>query len=318
MDKIKATRAKYIKLGAGGAYEKASFDEGKLCLSYGNIDHAIGKDFEKIKSHFLLNGVDSGAATRHAQQVFDFYTEPKDTLWITFSKGLMYWCQAEEEVLGFDPSEPDGRGTRYRKVIDKWHSTDIKDNPLKMNELSGNLTKTAGFRGTICNFAEDFNYILDKINAETIQEVITAEKAETDMLDSICLLMNKLCFEDFELLVDLVFARSQWRRINKIGGAQKFFDIQMESLIIGETAGVQVKSATDKNDINKHIDTFNKDYNSHIDKFFFVYHTPEWVQVDDVPENIYLINAKKLSKMVLDAGLFNWLLNKISYSQKTS
>ncbi len=328
MDKIEATRAKYIKLGKGGAYEDASIKEGKLCLGFGYVNHSIGKDRDKIIKYLVGEGYKLNTASTIAGQVVGFYTEPKDTLWITFSDDFMYWCRAEEEVLGYDPDpKPDIQGNRYRKVIGEWSNKDIKGKPLKMAELSGKLTQTAGYRGTICELRSVFDYLLCKINGEKTEEVKKAEKAKEGMnnpdeeakkelLDSICGLMRTLHPKDFELLVDFVFAREgKWDRISGIGGVQKFIDIEMQSSSGGKRAMVQVKSKTTKEDIEDHICTFKEKYN-HIDKFFFVYHTGEKFQIDNQSDNFQLINGEELAEMILAVDksywIFNWLLKKAS------
>ena len=46
---------------------------------------------------------------------------------------------------------------------------------------------------------------------------------------------------DFELLVDLTFARSGWQRVSRVGATQAHTDLVLEQSTIGEAAFVQVK-----------------------------------------------------------------------------
>lgn len=321
MGKIKATKALYIKLGSGGAYEAASFKSpGSIRLGYHDVHDSIGNNFDKIKDIHIKTPRDSGAATRHANQVYAFYTAPRDTIWITFSKGRMYWCQAEEEVkiLGYDPKTDGANGSRYRKTVDGWRSVDINDKPLYISELSGSLTKIAGYRGTICDVKKpEFEYLIRKINGEQIEEVIEAKKSRDNILESICKLMKKLQPKDFELLVDLAFARSGWQRVSLTGGVQEFFDIEMILPSTNERAFVQIKTKTNENEFKKYIKDF-REWQKNIEtksSFFYVYHTSKDIDISafgkDEIKDIHLINDKKLAKMILDAGLFDWLLKKV-------
>jgi hypothetical protein len=57
-------------------------------------------------------------------------------------------------------------------------------------------------------------------------------------------LMKLLGWRDFELLVDLVFTSSGWRRVGIVGKTQKTLDLDLILPSTGERAFVQVKSTT--------------------------------------------------------------------------
>ena len=48
--------------------------------------------------------------------------------------------------------------------------------------------------------------------------------------------------DDFETLVDLIFARGGWHRVSALGGNEADIDLAVEQSLTGERAFVQVKS----------------------------------------------------------------------------
>jgi len=67
------------------------------------------------------------------------------------------------------------------------------------------------FQGTICEI-KAFEYLKRKLNGQLLPEVEDAVRAENQMVRKIIPLMQLLTWQDFEVLVDLVFANSGWRR----------------------------------------------------------------------------------------------------------
>jgi hypothetical protein len=87
---------------------------------------------------------------------------------------------------------------------------DINGAKLSSERLSGNLLKVQGFQGTICEVKE-FEYLKRKLNGQLLPEVEDAAQAENQMVQKIIPLMRLLTWQDFEVLVDLVFVNSGWR-----------------------------------------------------------------------------------------------------------
>lgn len=310
---IKSHNAKYIKLGEKGNLEKICLSDKTIRLGYHQVPHDIGDNLQALQNFFNQKDYKKSAATNHARQVYDFYTADKDTIWFTFANGYLWWCQSDPAVELISPYS--NEGSRFRKTVNGWSNKSIvngksESKELKISELSGELTKVAGYRGTICNIKDCLReYLLKKINGEEITEVKQAIKARKEILESIENLMKLLHWKDFELLVELVFAKSGWQRISASGGTQKTIDIEMVLPSTQEQAFVQVKSRTDDKQLQYYIDKLDEREDEK-EKMFFVYHTSEEIQE---PENkmIILVGPQKLSEMVLDAGLFTWLLKKV-------
>jgi len=120
--------------------------------------------------------------------------------------------------------------------------------------------------------------------------------------------MRLLSWQDFELLVDLVFTNTGWRRIGQVGKTQKTIDFELVLPTTGERAFVQVKSYARKRDLADYVDQL-KDSEAY-ERMFFVWHSGDVGEVEE--NNVVLIGPERLARMVFDAGLTSWLLDKVS------
>ena len=309
MRKIEAKQAKYIKLGPEGSWERLCIGDGTLRLGYADVPHdlALKGDKEGIRQIYLDKGMMPGTATKHANQVLDFYQAGPETLWITMADGFVWWCFAQPgtEYLGLTNGEHEARGARLRRCVDGWHNQSIGGSPLRVRELSGRLTKVAAYRMTICK-VDAFDFLLRKINDESLPEAEAARAVRQSILDSIQSLLKLLDWHDFELLVDLVFAHSGWRRTGETGGTQKAVDIELMLPSTGEAAFVQVKSRTNQSQLDDYVERLAARDES---RMFYVYHSGSRGLSWDDPR-VTVIGPQRLAEMVLNAGLFDWLLNK--------
>jgi hypothetical protein len=196
---------------------------------------------------------------------------------------------------------------RLRGTIDGWSSKSVGGIPLTVDRLSGDLLKVQMFRGTICQ-VKAFDSLLRKLNDELLPEATVAEEAERALMEAIVGLMRRLTWQDFELLVELIFSASGWRRISRAGGTQKIVDLELVLPTTNERAFVQVKSEANTAGFKEYARRF-AEANAY-EWMFFVWHTGE---VDEKEENgIKPLGPKLLARMVLDTGLTSWLREKVS------
>jgi hypothetical protein len=301
---IKPPNALYIKLGRSGSWEKECIDKGILRFGYNETPFAaaVAGDWETVRQTWLALRKDAGTATRDVIQIRHFFEAVPETLWITFYGGLLWWCFAKPGVK----KHADGKGS-YRETVDGWHSADTKGTKLSCEKLSGNLLKVQAFQGTICDVKE-FDYLKRKLNGQLLPEVDEAVKAENSMVEKIVPLMRLLTWQDFELLVDLIFSNSGWRRVGQVGKTQKTVDIELLLPTTGERAFVQIKSETKKRDLADYLARL-KDATVY-DRMFFVWHSGDVGETDD--DRVALIGPDRLARMVFDAGLTSWLREKVS------
>jgi hypothetical protein len=306
---IRPARLRYIKLGQAGKWERESIDKGIIRFGFGTAApdrYAICRAgrWDELARSFEAQGEPKGNATRFTNETRAFFEADESTLWLTFVGERMYWGFLDES-----PAEPhaDMKGT-WRPVRGGWNSTDIAGSPLTRDRLSGSVTKLTAYRGTSCRVEPSVaDYVVRRINGQRTPEVERALAAAEGLREAVVALMRLLGPRDFELLVDLVFSASGWRRLGIVGKTQKTLDLDLLLPSTGERAFVQVKSATSQGELDDYVQRL-ADAGPY-DRMFFVYHSGNASTSD---ERVIVIGPNKLAEMVLDAGLVDWLVRKTS------
>lgn len=307
---ISPTSARFIKLGETGKWEQSSLQNDQvLRLDYISPMHAacMAGDWDAVTSYWLnFRKGKPAPATNDVRQIRDFYEMPPDTLWFTFYGRVLWWCFAKPEVIELRDK------SRVREVNGTWRNTDLAGRVLSVQNLDGRLTKVVGYRGTICGLEPDvFAYLVRKINAQMPAEVAQAEAEVALLLQSIERLIKGLWWKDFELLADLIFAKSGWQRVSVLGQTEKAIDLDLEAPVTGKKAFVQVKSQATLQVLHESIAEFEN--MAQFDEFYFIFHTGAQL-LAHVPSDprVQLIGVSRLAQLVLNAGLTNWLINKRS------
>ncbi len=304
---IHPARVRYIKLGEGGRWEQECLEKGIIRFGFGSSNAVrfplcrAGR-WDDLTDSFLAEGKTKGTATRFTNETRLFFEDDSSTLWITFVGERLCWGLLE-------PSPPqrhaDGDGV-WRSVAGGWRWTDLNGEQLTKDRLSGALTKLAAYRGTSCD-VDVAEYVVRRINGQKTPEVERAVAAFQKMKSSVLELMRMLGPRDFETLVDLVFSTSGWRRQGIVGKTQKTLDLDLTLPSTGERAFVQVKSKTTSAELSEYVAKL--DELGPYDRMFYVYHSGE-ADTDD--DRVTVVKPEKLAELVLDAGLANWLIRKVS------
>jgi len=304
MKKINPSKAFFIKLGPRGLWEIDCLQTKQtIRLGFNETDHAacMRGDWEKICHGLLAEGRTKNKATEITNEIRHFYESDKNTLWVTFFGNRMWWAFAELGVTRL----PDGSKTRA--IDGTWRSTDILGAPLSLERISGRFLQVSRFAGTICSV--DIKYATNKINGHKPSIVSEAESSLDSLEQRLVPLIQSLTWNDFELLVDLIFSNAGWQRISVLGKSQKTLDLDLKLPVTGERAMVQVKSASNRTEYLQYHKEFTEAQDfSH---FFFVVHSPspDLDTVHNLPNSTVLC-ATKLARMVVSAGLTRWLLEK--------
>jgi len=306
-EKIHSLKILFIKLGSNGKFEKDCIEkEQTLRLDYHTVPHelCITHKWDEVHKYFCEEeNAPVFVATNHTNQVKRFYEEDENTLWITFYANKLWWCFSKP-VITYLPD-----GTKTRPVIGKWSASDLNGNILLQSNIRGTLTKTQGYRGTICNVSE-IDYTIALINNEQSQDIKNLEKSLHVLKENIVVLIQKLSWQDFETLIDLIFRQAGWQRLGDKGKTQKTLDLELLAPVTGEKAIVQIKSQSDINEFKKYCDEFinmKDDY----DKFFYVVHSANSNLIEfsnDTEVNLY--NANKIAELTISSGLIDWLIKK--------
>lgn len=300
-------QVRYIKLGKGGAWSKVAFEKGIIPFDCYQIDHRIcaAGDWAKARADLAAAGVRAtGDAIRELQ---DFYDLPCDTLWFSIADGRLHWTFAAGEVQTASQSIK-GLPNRWRATRDGWHSESLTGEALMVAGLSSALTKVASYQKTICTTAQA-EYLLRRVRGDQDPLFARAQELKAENSSVALQMIRRLPPDEFEILIDLIFSRSGWRRISALGGNQPDVDLLLEQPLTGETAWVQVKSSCSQSVVDDYLDRFKK----HGSKghFFFAVHTPtETLRLPESPR-LLLLNADRLAEAALDAGLFDWLAQRI-------
>lgn len=301
---ISASHLYYIKLGRGGDWEAESLRDGVLRFGYREAPHDLCArgDWQGVWEAMKTIRGDAGAATRDVNQIRAYYEADEHSIFITFVGGLLYWCRPSGPVELLDDR------SHRRQTAEGWRNTSVNGTLLSADRLSGRLLKVQMFRGTICDVRAG-DYLLRKLSDQLSPEVAAAEEAERALMTAIVELMRLLTWQDFELLVDLVFSTSGWRRVSQVGRTQKTVDLELILPSTAERAFVQVKSQATSAALNDYVARLAEA--DAYDRMFFVWHTGD-IAEESSPAGVILIGPRKLARMVLDAGLSSWLREKVS------
>lgn len=306
--KIAPSAVRYIKLGRNGKWEQESLNKGIIRLGFGSateerFELCQRKNWNKLRESFVAEGKDQGTATRFTNETRLFFEDNGSTLWLTFIGERMWW--------GFVDSSPakkhdDGEGV-WRAIKGGWRSTDLRGEELSKDRLSGGLTQLAAYRGTSCT-TDYSEYAIRRINGEKTEEVERALTAVQELKRGVVGLIKLLGWQDFEMLVDLVFSTAGWRRQGQVGKTQKSIDIDLLMPVTEERVFVQVKSKTTSKEVSEYASKI--DELGIYDRMFFAYHSGNVANPDD--ERVVVLGPEKLAEMVIDAGLVDWLVRKVS------
>jgi hypothetical protein len=219
-----STKAYFIKLGEGGAWESSCLSEGTIRFGY----HATPQDlcvqgqWEKVRAFWAQQRGNEGTATNDARQIRTFFEASEDDIFVTFSKGYLWWCRPSGMPVFHSAKD----GSRLRQTVNGWRNASIGGEPLLVSRLSGKLTKTQMYQGTICD-VDERAYLLRRINDQQTLEVLEAEATEQVLTKQILAMIRLLTPKDFELMVELIFSRSGWQRQSSTGGSQKTLDLDL-------------------------------------------------------------------------------------------
>ena len=304
---IQPAHVRYIKLGEAGKWEKECLEKGIIRFGFGSSSPSryplcqAGR-WNKLSQSFLAEGKSKGTATRFTNETRLFFEDDGSTLWITFVGERLYWGLLER---GAPKPHRDGGGV-WRPVAGGWRCTDLNGEELTKERLSGALTKLAAYRGTSCE-VDVSGYAVNRINGRKTPEVERAVTAVRKLKTAVLELMRLLGPRDFELLVELVFSTSGWRRQGIVGKTQKTLDLDLVLPSTGERAFVQIKSKTTSAELAEYVEMI--DQLGPYDRMFYVYHSGE-ANTED--ERVIVVEPEKLAELVVDAGLANWLIRKAS------
>lgn len=200
-----------------------------------------------------------------------------------------------------------GAPARYRQTLTGWSKASLNGEPLTTRALSSALIRTASYQMTICTIKRA-DYLLRRIRGETDPLHGQAIALRAEMRDIGLRMIRQLDWRDFETLVDLIFARGGWQRSSALGRHQPDVDLILTQPTTDETAWVQVKSKANQADLNDYLGRFQGD--GSCNRFFFICHSAAGPLSLPAEPGLHLWIAERVANAALDAGLFNWLIDR--------
>jgi hypothetical protein len=306
---VRPTHVRYIKLGAGGRWAKHCLDHEEIQFGEVNEPHelCLAGDWEGARKYMIeVLGKAPGPASDAVREMRDFYDLPADTLWITFFGGSLWWTDGSGAVENLRGT-PGDHGAVRRKVS-KWRCDTILGRPLWTKSLSTRLTKVSAYQRTICK-VDEVDYLLRRINDLDEPSAYRGRLALGELIAAAEEMIPRLHEREFELLADLMLAQMGWSRTSMLGGSMADVDLIVAQPATGERAFVQVKSRATQAVLEDYIGRFREtDYN----RMFFICHSPIGQLVAPPDERIHIWANAELAAKVNSAGLFEWLIEKVS------
>lgn len=302
---IRPQSVRYIKLGEGGAWESDCIAKGVLRFGYESGDpetiaQCSAQDWNALAASWRASGKSSSTATRFTNETRKFWEAGPHDLWITFVGERLYW--------GFlEPGRPEAVGSDFstiRPVAGGWRCVDREDQELIKSRLPGNITKLAAYRGTSCSVDAEAQ-VVRRINAQVDPDVAVARGALSAVEEALVPVLRRLGPRDMEVLVELIFGASGWRRVDTVGKARKLVDLDLELPSTEERAFVQVKARSSQKELDRYIDLLGQESFS---RMFYVFHTGN-LSTDSA--QVSLIGPQRLARMTIEAGLADWVLRKV-------
>ena len=318
MEELKFENAYYIKLGEKGKWAEESIAKGIVRIGWStilleDINNGNQDTIRKvIKDYYDVRGKKNGSKQDY-NALKRFVDATENDVFITFYENKMFWCNLVNGPVELDTI------SKFKETKNGWSCNPInsKDKIFYSNEISGTISKTQAFQGTLCKFNDtEIDIIFRIINGIQNPKVAEIDHKKKEICTLITSLVNNLHWKDCEILTDLIFQQSGWRRISMPGGSLEFMDMEYYDPINNERYIVQVKSGANlsafKEYENKFNEMKNKLINSEYRKLFFVAYHPDKFILNYLNENknIEILLGNKLSEMIFDLGLLNWVLKK--------
>lgn len=301
---------RFIKLGRRGAWWPEARETKTIRLGFEEapFDPCKAGRWEQVKEAVSRAGIKT--AQQAANQIRDFFELGETALWLTIEDGDVWWAFSEPGVTNLGPmkrSDYEKNGARSRRLVDRWRNVDLKGRRLRIDSMTTRVTKVTSFQGTICR-PDGASDILRRIRGEQSPTRQRTQETVERLIHDVGDLLDQLHQDDFELLIELVFSASGWRRISATGGTMKTFDLVLNLPSTNENSFVQVKSQTDQKTLGKYIEDLRN--HTGFNRLFFAYHTPAEPLHNPEPERVTIWSRYDIGRQVLQAGLVEWVLNR--------
>lgn len=307
VEERKHVKVKFIRLGGGSCNADYCIKNGKITFGFGtdknlNFWNSLKLNEisdEKIKAELKEQGQNVSVGFRQCK---DFFQDDGTVLWITSFKTALYFGFSDGENANLSD-----KGTE-KTMLFGWGNKDKNGNPLLISGLNGGITKTLSYQSTICDFSEVYaKLLINRILCIPNSHRVETEKAYNDLVEKSKFLIQAFTPKDFELLVELIISRAGLKRVGVAGKNEETIDLVLDNPITHERWIVQVKSDTNQKQFESYLEK-HKEISQNVGKckMIYVFHTGK---VENATDDVLLWDINKLSKLVVDNGLVDWVLS---------
>jgi hypothetical protein len=222
----------------------------------------------------------------------------------------LWWCTVRDGAT-VNPKGESGEEGHFWLLCDRpWSNKSLKGTLLAFADLPGTVTRVAGFRGTVCE-PKDWPTVLRIIQDQKDPDATKAAEARKHYKKAVLRTVRRLPPKDFELLIDLILARTGWARISTLGGNREGIDIEAENLTSDEIAFVQVKCSATQEVLNDSVERFKERSDFYKRMIFAVHSSGVLTPPVDLP-SVQLWTGDRVAELVVRLGLGEWVERRIA------
>jgi hypothetical protein len=303
---------RYVKNGSKGKWWETAKARGQVHFGWWFIPRELLStlDLPKIKACIQNHYSHPGTVTQDFNALQMALENPSHHIWVTFEDGFLWWCTVRDGItINSDRSKEKIEGSFWLTCDRPWDNQSLRKRILARSDLPGVVTRTAGYRATICE-PRAAREILRIIRGEEDTDAMAATQARETYTAAVAKLVTRLHDKDFELLIDLILARTGWVRIAKLGGATEGTDIDAENVATNEIAFVQVKSEAGQSKLDDYVERFRA-RRERYHRMIFAVHSPIGTLMAPVGEPVQVWNGDRIARLAVQLGLGEWIANRL-------
>jgi hypothetical protein len=301
---------RYVKNGRSGSWWKTAQANKQIHAGWKRVpdELIVKKNLPAIEQ--LLKVGERPGAKQDFNQLRYLLEAPSNHVWVTFEDGFMWWCTVQDNVT-INPEGESAESSHFWLTCTRpWSNASLAGRQLAISGLPGTVTTTAGFRATVC-IPKDWEAILRLINGETDRDALNSADRRRDYELAVQKVVQRLSPQDFEVLIDLILARTGWERIAERGGVREGIDDEAENPAAGEIAFVQVKSSADQQVLSDYVKRFQERRERYA-RMIFAVHSPNGALTAPGELPVQIWTGEKVAELVVRLGLGRWVESRFS------
>ena len=122
------------------------------------------------------------------------------------------------------------------------------------------------------------------------------------------LITAALDWRDFEIMVDLLFARGGWQLQSALGEGEVDIDLLLDDPSTNETAWMQIKSSASQATLDDYLERYGRDGTA--EHFYFTVHPLKGSLSLPAERGLHLWAGERLARAAIAAGLLDWLIER--------